>query len=217
MNFDWYKDFSPISLVAIAGQVLIVHPSVPAKNVAELTALAKAQPGTLNFGSGGKAIQSHISGEMYKAAAGIDIVHVPYKGTGVAVADVVAGQIQMIFSDMAPAVPFIRANKVRALAVTSPQRSSTLPDVPTMVEAGFPNFDASVWWSIVAPRGTPTTVIDRVNQALAKIMVSQEIKDAFEKLGLTPLYSAPAKVFELSRKDSPIIGEVMRRAGVEKE
>lgn len=217
MNFDWYKDFSPISLVGIAGQVLIVHPSVPAKTVAELTALAKAQPGTLNFGSGGKAIQSHISGEMYKTAAGVDIVHVPYKGTGVAVADVVAGQIQMIFSDMAPAVPFIKANKVRALAVTSPQRTNTLPDVPTMVEAGFPNFDASVWWSIVAPRGTSNAIIDRVNVALGKIMVSNEIKESFEKLGVTPLYSAPAKVFELSRKDSPIIGEVMKKAGVEKE
>ena len=217
MNFDWYKDFSPISLVAIAGQVLIVHPSVPAKTVAELTALAKAQPGTLNFGSGGKAIQSHISGEMYKTAAGVDIVHVPYKGTGVAVADVVAGQIQMIFSDMAPAVPFIKANKVRALAVTSPQRTNTLPDVPTMVEAGFPNFDASVLWSIVAPRGTSNAIIDRVNVALGKIMVSNEIKESFEKLGVTPLYTAPAKVFELSRKDSPIIGEVMKRAGVEKE
>ncbi len=217
MNFDWYKDFSPISLVAIAGQVLIVHPSVPAKNVAELTALAKAQPGVLNFGSGGKAIQSHISGEMYKTAAGVDIIHVPYKGTGVAVADVVAGQIQMIFSDMAPAVPFIKANKVRALAVTSPQRTNTLPDVPTMVEAGFPNFDASVWWSIVAPRGTSNVIIDRVNLALSKIMVSNEIKESFEKLGVTPLFSAPAKVFELSRKDSPIIGEVMKRAGVEKE
>jgi len=217
MSFDWYKDFSPISLVAIAGQVLIVHPSVPAKNVAELTALAKAQPGVLNFGSGGKAIQSHISGEMYKTAAGVDIVHVPYKGTGVAVADVVAGQIQMIFSDMAPAVPFIKANKVRALAVTSPQRTNTLPDVPTMVEAGFPNFDASVWWSIVAPRGTSKPIIDRINLALGKIMVSNEIKESFEKLGVTPLYSAPEKVFELSRRDSPIIGEVMKKAGVEKE
>lgn len=217
LNFDWYKDFSPISMIAIAGQVLIVHPSVPVSSVSELTALAKAKPGTLNFGSGGKGIQSHISGEMYKTAAGIDIVHVPYKGTGVAVADVVAGQIQMIFSDMAPAIPFIRANKVKALAVTSPQRSSALPNIPTMVEVGFPNFDASVWWSLVAPRGTPTAIIDKINLALSKIMVSAEIKESFEKLGVTALYSTPEKVFELSRKDSPIIGEVMKKAGVEKE
>ena len=217
MSFDWYKDFSPISLVAIAGQVLVVHPSVPVKSVSELTALAKSKPGQLNFGSGGKGIQSHITGEMYKTAANVDIVHIPYKGTGVAVADLVAGQIHMVFSDMAPAVPFIKANKLRALAVTSPQRSTTLPELPTMIELGFPNFEAAVWWSIVTPKGVPNSIIDRINQELGKIMASQEIKDSFEKLGVTPLYSEPSKVFELSRKESPIIGEILRKAGVEKE
>ena len=217
MSFDWYKDFSPISLVAIAGLVLVVHPSVPVKSVSELTALAKSKPGQLNFGSGGKGIQSHISGEMYKTAANVDIVHIPYKGTGVAVADLVAGQIHMVFSDMAPAVPFIKANKLRALAVTSPQRSTTLPELPTMIELGFPNFEAANWWSIVTPKGVPNSIIDRINQELGKIMTSQEIKDSFEKLGVTPLYSEPSKVFELSRKESPIIGEILRKAGVEKE
>ena len=217
VSFDWYKDFSPISLVAIAGQVLVVHPSVPVKSVSELTALAKSKPGQLNFGSGGKGIQSHITGEMYKTAANVDIVHIPYKGTGVAVADLVAGQIHMVFSDMAPAVPFIKANKLRALAVTSPQRSTTLPELPTMIELGFPNFEAAVWWSIVTPKGVPNSIIDRINQELGKIMTSQEIKDSFEKLGVTPLYSEPSKVFELSRKESPIIGEILRKAGVEKE
>ena len=217
MSFDWYKDFSPISMVAIAGLVLVVHPRVPVKSVSELTALAKSKPGQLNFGSGGKGIQSHISGEMYKTAANVDIVHIPYKGTGVAVADLVAGQIHMVFSDMAPAVPFIKANKLRALAVTSPQRSTTLPDLPTMIELGFPNFEAANWWSIVTPKGVPNSIIERINQELGKIMTSQEIKDSFEKLGVTPLYSEPNKVFELSRKESPIIGEILRKAGVEKE
>ncbi len=217
MSFDWYKDFSPISMVAIAGLVLVVHPSVPVKSVSELTALAKSKPGQLNFGSGGKGIQSHISGEMYKTAANVDIVHIPYKGTGVAVADLVAGQIHMVFSDMAPAVPFIKANKLRALAVTSPQRSTTLQDLPTMIELGFPNFEAANWWSIVTPKGVPNSIIERINQELGKIMTSQEIKDSFEKLGVTPLYSEPNKVFELSRKESPIIGEILRKAGVEKE
>jgi tripartite-type tricarboxylate transporter receptor subunit TctC len=217
MSFDWYKDFSPISLVAIAGLVLVVHPSVPVKSVSELTALAKSKPGQLNFGSGGKGIQSHISGEMYKTAANVDIVHIPYKGTGVAVADLVAGQIHMVFSDMAPAVPFIKANKLRALAVTSPQRSTTLPELPTMIELGFPNFESANWWSIVTPKGVPNSIIDRINQELGKIMTSQEIKDSFEKIGVTPLYSEPSKVFELSRKESPIIGEILRKAGVEKE
>lgn len=217
MPFDWYKDFTPISMVAIAGQVLVVNPNVPAKTLTELTALLKANPGKYNFGSGGKGIQSHISGEMYKAASGVDIVHIPYKGTGVAVADAVAGQIQMVFSDMAPAVPFVKSNKLRALAVTSLQRSSTLPDVPTMAEQGYPGFETSVWWSIVGPKGLPNAIVERINFELSKIMVTQEIKDAFEKLGVSPLYSKPEVVFEKSRAESPIIGEIMKRAGIEKE
>ena len=217
MPYDWYKDFTPITMVAIAGQVLVVHPSVPAKNLNELTALLKANPGKYNFGSGGKAIQSHISGEMYKSAANVDIVHIPYKGTGVAVADAVAGQIQMVFSDMAPAVPFIKSNKLRALAVTSLQRSSTLPDIPTMAEQGYPGFEASVWWALAVPKGVSIEVVNRINQEWSKIVLTSEIKDAFEKLGVTPLYSKPEVVFEKSRAESPIIGEVMRKAGIEKE
>ena len=217
MPFDWYKDFTPITMVAIAGQVLVVNPNVPAKTLSELTALVKANPGKYNFGSGGKGIQSHISGEMYKNAANVDIVHIPYKGTGVAVADAVAGQIQMVFADMAPAVPFVKSNKLRPLAVTSLQRSSTLPDVPTMAEQGYPGFEASVWWALAAPKGIPSSVVDRINQDWSKIMATADIKDAFERLGVTPLYSKPEVVFEKSRAESPIIGEVMRKAGIEKE
>ena len=217
MPFDWYKDFTPITMVAIAGQVLVVNPNVPAKSVSELTALVRANPGKYNFGSGGKGIQSHISGEMYKNAANVDIVHIPYKGTGVAVADAVAGQIQMVFADMAPAVPFVKSNKLRPLAVTSLQRSSTLPDVPTMAEQGYPGFEASVWWALAAPKGIPSSVVDRINQDWSKIMATADIKDAFERLGVTPLYSKPEVVFEKSRAESPIIGEVMRKAGIETE
>ena len=217
MPFDWYKDFTPITMVAIAGQVLVVNPNVPAKTLSELTAVVKANPGKYNFGSGGKGIQSHISGEMYKNAANVDIVHIPYKGTGVAVADAVAGQIQMVFADMAPAVPFVKSNKLRPLAVTSLQRSSTLPDVPTMAEQGYPGFEASVWWALAAPKGIPSSVVDRINQDWSKIMATADIKDAFERLGVTPLYSKPEVVFEKSRAESPIIGEVMRKAGIEKE
>ncbi len=217
MPFDWYKDFTPISMVASAGQVLVVNPNVPAKSLTELTNLIKANPGKYNFGSGGKGIQSHISGEMYKSAAGVDIVHIPYKGTGLAVADAVAGQIQMVFSDMAPAVPFIKSNKLRALAVTSLQRSGTIPDVPTMAEQGYPNFEATAWWAIVGPKGLPTPIVERINIELSKVMATQEIKEAFERLGVSPLYSKPEAVFEKSRAESPIIGEVMKKAGIEKE
>ena len=148
MPFDPFTDFESMGLVASAGQVLIVHPSVPARTVAELTALAKSRPGKLNFGSGGKGIQSHVSGEMYKAAVGVDMVHVPYKGTIQAVTDLVAGQVELVFSDMVPAMPQIRAGTVRALAVTSVNRSSALPEVPTMIESGIPGFNAGVWWAL---------------------------------------------------------------------
>lgn len=217
LPFDWYRDFSPISMIATASQVLVVHPSVPAKNLTELTALLKANPGKYNFGSGGKGIQSHITGEIYKSVANVDIVHIPYKGSALAVADVVAGQIQMVFSDMAPGVPLIKANKVRPLAVTSLQRSSALPDVPTMAEQGYPGFQASVWWSLVGPKGIPTPIIDRINLELSKIMVAADTRESFEKLGITPLYSKPEGVFERSRADSPVIGEILRKAGIEKE
>ena len=155
LRYDPLGDFTPVSMVASAGQVLVVHPSVPAKSVSELVALARARPAQLNFGSGGKGIQSHISGEMFKSAVGVDIVHVPYKGTVQAVSDLVAGQVQLVFSDMVPAMPHIKAGRLRALAVTTRERSAALPDVPTMIESGVPGYEAGVWWAVMAPRGTP--------------------------------------------------------------
>ena len=217
LPFDPVNDFTPISMVASAGQVLVVHPSVPVATLAELTALAKANPGKLNFGSGGKGIQSHISGEMYKSAVGIDIVHIPYKGTIQSVTDLVAGQIQMVFSDMVPAMPQIKAGKLRAIAVTSLQRSAALPDVPTMVEAGIPGFEAGVWWSIVAPRGTPADVVARVNSELAKVMLLPDVRETYAKLGVTAQHSTPAKVTETVKVESPMMARILKAAGVEPE
>jgi tripartite-type tricarboxylate transporter receptor subunit TctC len=217
MPFDPINDFTPISMVASAGQVLVVHPSVPVTTLAELTTLAKAKPGQLNFGSGGKGIQSHISGEMYKSAAGVNIVHIPYKGTIQAVTDLVAGQIQMVFSDMVPAMPQIKAGKLRAIAVTSVQRSAALPDVPTMIEAGIPGFDSGVWWSIVAPKGAPAEVVNRVNAELAKVMQLPDVRETYAKLGVTTQHSTPAKVTETIREESPLMARILKTAGVEAE
>jgi len=217
MPFDPVGDFAPISMVASAGQVLVVHPSVAATNLAEVTALAKANPGKLNFGSGGKGIQSHISGEMYKSAVGVDIVHIPYKGTIQAVTDLVAGQIQMVFSDMVPAMPQIKAGKLRAIAVTSVQRSAALPDVPTMIEAGIPGFDSGVWWSLVAPKGTPPEVINRINAELAKVMQMPDVRETYAKLGVTTQHSTPARVTETIRAESPVMARILKAAGVEAE
>ncbi len=217
LPFDPVNDFTPVSMVASAGQVLVVHPSVPVTTLAELTALAKANPGKLNFGSGGKGIQSHISGEMYKSAVGINIVHIPYKGTIQSVTDLVAGQIQMVFSDMVPAMPQIKAGKLRAIAVTSLQRSAALPDVPTMIEAGVPGYEAAVWWSIVAPRGTPADAVARVNAELAKIMLLPDVRETYAKLGVTTQHSMPGKVTETIRAESPVMAKILKAAGVEAE
>ncbi len=217
LPFDPINDFTPISMVASAGQVLVVHPSVPVATLAELTALAKANPGKLNFGSGGKGIQSHISGEIYKSAVGIDIVHIPYKGTIQSVTDLVAGQIQMVFSDMVPAMPQIKAGKLRAIAVTSLQRSPALPEVPTMIEAGIPGYEAGVWWSFVAPKGTPADAVARVNAELAKVMLLPDVRETYAKLGVTTQHSVPGKVTETIRAESPVMAKILKAAGVEAE
>ena len=217
LPFDPVNDFTPISMVASAGQVLVVHPSVPVTTLTELTALARANPGKLNFGSGGKGIQSHISGEMYKSAAGINIVHIPYKGTIQSVTDLVAGQIQMVFSDMVPAMPQIKAGKLRAIAVTSLQRSAALPEVPTMIEAGIPGYEAAVWWSIVAPKGTPAEAVTRVNAELAKVMLLPDVRETYAKLGVTTQHSVPGKVTETIRAESPVMAKILKAAGVEAE
>jgi len=217
LPFDPIEDFSAIALVASAGQVLVVHPSVPVTTLAEVTAYAKANPGKLNFGSGGKGIQSHISGEMYKSAVGVNIVHIPYKGTIQAVTDVLAGQIQMVFSDMVPAMPHIKSGKLRAIAVTSVQRSVALPDVPTMIESGVLGFESGVWWSIVAPKGTPTEIINRINLELGKIMQLNDVRETLGKLGVAPLHSTPNKVAETIRSESPLMGKILKAAGVEAE
>ena len=217
MPFDPYTDFEPMGLVASAGQVLVVHPSVPVKTVSELTALAKAKPGKLNFGSGGKGIQSHISGEMYKAAAGVDIMHVPYKGTIQAVSDLVSGQVEMVFSDMVPAMPQIKAGTVRAIAVTSVNRSVALPDVPTMIESGIPGFNAGVWWALLAPKGTSSQIVQRINTEWAKISKDPEVIEAYGRLGVNTEHSTPAKVLEMARAEYPIMGKILKDAGVQAE
>ena len=217
LGFDPDGDFAPITMVASAGQVLVVHPSVPATSVQELIALAKAQPGKLHFGSGGKGIPSHIAGETFKVAAGVDIVHVPYKGTVQAVTDLVGGQVQMVFSDMVPAIPHIRAGKLRALAVTVGSRSAALPDVPTMDEAGMPGFRSVVWWAVLAPRGTPADVINRLNTEFGLITKQTDVKERYASLGVFTEHSTPREVTERARSDREEFAKILKAAGVEAE
>ena len=217
LPFDPLVDFTPVSLVATAGQVLVVHPSVPVSSVAELVALAKARPGQLNFGSGGKGIQSHISGEMFKSMTGASIVHVPYKGTVQAVADLVAGQVQLVFSDMVPAMPHIKSGRLRPLAVTIAERSPALPEVPTMIEAGVADYSATLWWAVALPKSADAPLVRRLNGELGRIVALEDVKERYASLGMNPAHSTPQGVTERIRADTKKFGPILKAAGVEPE
>jgi tripartite-type tricarboxylate transporter receptor subunit TctC len=219
LPYDWFKDFAPISMIGIAGQVLVVNPNspLPIKSMKDLISFAKSNPGQINYGAGAKGNTAHLSAEKFKAAAGIDLVHIPYKGNGQATAALVGGEVQLVFSDMAPAIPFITTKKLTPLAVTSLQRSVSLPDVPTMVELGFPGFEASVWWTLVTQKGVPEPIIQRLNSALEKVMASSEVQESYLRLGVTPLYSTPGKVNEIVRKEAKLAGDLIKRLNIPKE
>ena len=215
LGFDPLNDFAPISVVGKSGNVLVVHPSVPVRNVAQLLALARARPGQLNFGSGGRGTGAHVAGEILKTATGINIIHVPYKGGILAVIDLVAGPIDMVFSDMVPAVPQIKGGKLRALAFTSEERSPTLPDVPTMAEAGVKEPIPDTWWAMLAPKGTPAAIISRLNADLAQIMKLPDVQEKYAGLGVFTVHTAPERVLELVRIETPKMSKVLKAAGVE--
>ena len=191
MPYDAVKDFEPITLVAGVPNLLVVHPSVAAKNVAELTALAKAQPGKLNVASSGNGTSIHMAAELYKVMAGVDILHVPYKGSSFAVTDLLGGQVQLMFDNMPSALPHVKAGKLRALAVTSPKRSSALPDIPTMDEEGLKGFDATSWFGLLAPAGTPKDIIAKLNAAAVKALATPEMRERLASQGAEAVGNTP--------------------------
>jgi tripartite-type tricarboxylate transporter receptor subunit TctC len=215
LGFDPLNDFSPVCVVAKAGPVLVVHPSVPARSVRELIVLARAKPGQLTFGSGGRGTPSHVAGEIFKAATAVNILHVPYKGGVLAVTDLVGGQIVMVFSDMVPAVPHIKSGKLRALAVASEQRSPALPEVATIVEAGVAEPIPETWWAVLTPKGTPAAVIHRLNSELAQVMKMPDVQEKYTGLGVFTVHTTPERVLELVRIEAPKMGKVLKAAGIE--
>ena len=176
MTFNPEKDFAPVTLVAKVPLVLVVHPSVPAKTLQELIALAKSKPGQLNYGSAGNGSSNHLVGEMFKTAAGLDLVHIPYRGGGPGMMALVAEQIDMLVGQVPTVTPMVNAGRLRALAVSGAKRSPALPEVPTMSEAGVPGFDATAWYCIVVPAGTPKPIISRLHAELVKILKSPDIR-----------------------------------------
>jgi tripartite-type tricarboxylate transporter receptor subunit TctC len=185
--FQLMRDFAPVSPLYAGDLVLVIHPSVPAKTLKEFIALAKAKPGTMNYASSGTGSQYHLTGELFKAMSGIDIVHVPYKGSNGARNDILGGQVQMMFDTIATMAPSVEAGLVRALGTTGEERSPILPDVPTISEAGVPGFRASGWVGIAAPAATPKPIVERLNTEIRKILDSTEIKASWAKQGVVPL------------------------------
>src|SRR3954469_13605191 len=217
VGYDPRKDFAPIGLIGNAPNSLVVHPSFPAKTIGELIAYAKANPGKVNFGSAGAGTVSHITGEYFAASAGIKLVHIPYKGTGPALTDLLGGHIPMAFAPIPASHPNVSAGKLRALAVTSTVRSSLMPDVPTMAEAGLPGFDASLYYGLAAPAGTPRPIIDKLNKALREALGSEEVKRQLTQDGTEITPGSPEDYAALIDKDEKKWSQLLKASGVAPE
>jgi tripartite-type tricarboxylate transporter receptor subunit TctC len=211
--YDTIRDFAPISLISIGPFVLMTHPSVPAKSIKELIALAKAQPGKLNYASAGNGVANHLAGELFKQMAGIDIVHVPYKGAPQAVTDVLAGHMSMMFNSVAPIVGYIKTGRIRVLGIASLQRSPQLPDVPTIHESGVPGFEAVNWFGMFAPAKTPRNIINRLNGALVQTIKTPEMQSQFIKLGADPIGSSVEEFTAFVKRDMEKYEKVVRISG----
>jgi tripartite-type tricarboxylate transporter receptor subunit TctC len=214
--YDTLKDLAPVTLAAQAPYVLVVHPSVPANNVKELIALAKARPGKLNFGSGGVGTGIHLAGELLKLSAGIDIVHVPYKGAGPAQTALLAHEVDMLFNGVAPALPHIKAGRLKALAVGGSRRSPVLPDTPTVAESGL-DFNATGWYGILAPRATPRAIVTRLQAAAAKAINTPSIKDQLARQSFEGVGSSPEEFAKLIREEWVKWERVIKAAGIKRQ
>jgi len=214
LNYDIVKDFSPISLVTTGQYVLVAHPSLPVRNVKELIALARARPGQLNFASAGNGNATHLAGELFKSLARLNIVHVPYKGTGPALTDLIGGQVQLMFANLTAGLPHIKSGKLRALAVTGTARSPAAPDIPTMIESGVPGYTVTSWYGILAPAATSQEIITRLNGEIAKVMRSPDMKSRLAGEGAEPTSSTPAEFAAFIKAEIEKWGKVIRGAGI---
>jgi tripartite-type tricarboxylate transporter receptor subunit TctC len=192
LPYDTVKDFEPVSLLAAAPVILVAHPSLPAKTLQEFVALAKREPGKLNYASGGIGASTHLGGELLKFVAGIDVAHVPYKGTGPAMNDLIGGHVQVMFSGISSARPHMDAGALRALAVTGETRNAAVPAVPTFAEAGLPGVTASTYWGVLAPKGTPKDIVERVSAEFARAVRDPDVVARIAQLGYLPIAGGPS-------------------------
>ena len=217
MPFNWERDFTAVTMIASAPNLLVVHPSVPAATVKELIAHARANPGKLTYGSPGIGSGLHLSGDLFRREAGIDIAHVPYKGTVQAMNDLIGGQITMMFGALPTLLPQVKAGKLRAIAVTSSQRSNTATDIPTIAESGLAGFDVSSWYAIMAPARTPPDMVNALADEVRRIVALPDVRQTLAAQGLTPVAMAPAEFAAQIRRETATWAKIIRDANIKAE
>jgi tripartite-type tricarboxylate transporter receptor subunit TctC len=213
MPYDAVRDFIPVTQLASTPNVLIVHPSIPAANVREFITYAKANPGKLNFGSGSTGSAGHLAGELFKAMAGLDMTHVPYKGAAPAMQDLVGGQIQLMFDNLASALGQVRAGKVKGLAVTTAKRTPLAPDLPTIAESGLAGFDISTWFGIFVPAGTPREAVERLHAEFTRALAAPDVREKILTLGAEPVGNRPEEFAAYIRREAAKYARVIKASG----
>jgi len=217
LDYDPVKDFAPVGLMAVSPYLLAVNPAVQAKTLQELVTLAKKQPGKLNYASAGVGSTTHLAMEMLKHASRTFMLHIPYNGNGPAGTALIGGQVEVLFGSLPSLLPHAKSGRARSLAVGTPKRSPSLPDVPTVAESGYPGFDASLWLAIMAPAGTPQPIIDRLNKEIVALIATADTRDAFDKAGTEPLTGTPADLAAMIRDGVPKYAQIIKTAGVKAE
>ena len=217
LPYDPLRDLAPVSLVCTIPNLLVVHPAVPAKSVQEFVALAKAQPGRFTFASSGAGSASHLSGELLKAMAGLDIRHVPYKGTGATLPDLLGGRVTMTVAPMATLLPLVRDGRLRALGVASAKRSSALAELPTIAESGYPGFDASSWQGALAPVKTPASILRKLNLDIVKVIALPDVRALFAELGMEPVGNSAQEFALVIKSDVPKWAKLIKESGARPE
>ncbi len=217
LPYDHLKDFAPVSLIGTVPNALVVHPSVPVKSMQEFITYAKANPGKINYGSSGVGSPPHLSMELLRSMTGINLVHVPYKGAGPALADLLGGQVQAMCTSLAGLINFVKSGRVRALGVTTAKRNPQLPDVPTIVESGVPGYDVTIWYAVFAPVATPKAIVDKLNAEMVKALNSSEMKERMALQGMDPAPSTPAELTAFVKAESAKWAKVAKDSGATAE
>ncbi len=214
LPYDVLKDFAPITIIAAVPNLLVVHPSLPVKSVRDLIILAKARPGQLNYASTGAGQSTHLSMELFKTMAGINVVHIPYKGSSPALADLLGGQVSLMFDNMPSSLPHVKAGKLRALAVSTLKRSPAMPQLPTVAESGLPGFEVSVWFGVLAPAGTSRDIVSKLNSAIVKSLQSPDVRERLAGQGAEAIGNTPEQFTAQMQRDLVKWAKVVKDSGV---